>query len=62
DCLHAAGDIGRDGAMEEAARRLLAHGADRLPAVRVGRTLFAGEDRIAEAAAAASVPAALRAV
>jgi 2-hydroxychromene-2-carboxylate isomerase len=62
DCLHAAGDIGRDGAMEEAARRLLAHGADRLPAVRVGRLLFAGEDRIAEAVAAASIPAALRAV
>ncbi|HEV2814103.1 MAG TPA: DsbA family protein, partial [Solirubrobacteraceae bacterium] len=44
DCLSAAGDLGRDGPMEEAARRLLAHGADRLPAVRVGRTLFAGED------------------
>ena len=61
DCLHAAGDVGRAGAMEEAARRLLAHGADKLPAVRVGRLLFAGEDRIAEAAAAASIPAALRA-
>ena len=62
DALHAAGDVARDGAMEEAARRLLAQGADRLPAVRVGRLLFAGEDRVAEAAAAASVPAALRAV
>lgn len=62
ECLHAAGDVSRDGPMEEAARRLLAHGADRLPAVRVGRLLFAGEDRVAEAAAAASVPAALRAV
>ena len=62
DCLKAAGDAGRDGAMEEGARRLLAHGADRLPALRVGRLLFPGEDRIAEAAAAASVPAALRAV
>ena len=62
DCLRAAGDIGRDGAMEEAARRLLAHGAERLPAVRVGRVLFPGEDRIAEAAAAASLPAARRAV
>jgi 2-hydroxychromene-2-carboxylate isomerase len=61
DCLHAAGSPSRDGAMEEAARRLLAHGADHMPAVRVGRLLFAGEDRIAEAAAAASVPAALRA-
>ncbi len=62
DCLRAAGDVRRDGPMEEAARKLLAHGADRLPAVRVGRILFAGEDRVAEAAAAASTPAALRAV
>lgn len=62
ECLHAAGDIGRDGAMEAGARKLLAHGADRLPAVRVGRTLFAGEDRVAEAAAAAALPAAMRAV
>jgi 2-hydroxychromene-2-carboxylate isomerase len=61
DCLRAAGDIGRDGAMEQGARRLLAQGADRLPAVRVGRVLFAGEDRVAEAAAAASLPAARRA-
>jgi 2-hydroxychromene-2-carboxylate isomerase len=61
ECLKAAGDCGRDGAMEEGARRLLAHGADRLPAVRVGRLLFAGEDRVAEAAAAASMPAARRA-
>ena len=61
DCLRAAGDIGRDGAMEEAARRLLAQGADRLPAVRVARVLFPGEDRVAEAAAAAGLPAARRA-
>jgi 2-hydroxychromene-2-carboxylate isomerase len=62
ECLHAAGDVARDGAMEAGARKLLAHGADRLPAVRVGRLLFAGEDRVAEAAAAASIPAAMRAV
>jgi 2-hydroxychromene-2-carboxylate isomerase len=62
ECLHAAGDVSRDGRMEAAARKLLAHGADRLPAVRVGRVLFAGEDRVAEAAAAAAVLAALRAV
>ncbi len=62
DCLRAAGDVGRDGAMEAEARKLLAHGIDRLPAVRVGRLLFAGEDRVAEAAAAASMPAAMRAV
>jgi 2-hydroxychromene-2-carboxylate isomerase len=62
ECLHAAGDVSRDGPMEASARKLLAHGADRLPAVRVGRLLFAGEDRVAEAAAAASMPAAMRAV
>ncbi len=62
DCLRAAGDIGRDGAMEEAARRLLAHGVDHLPALRVARRLFAGEDRVSEAAAAATMPAARRAV
>ena len=61
DCLRAAGDAGRDGEMEARARRLLAHGADVLPALRVGRLLFAGEDRVAEAAAAASLPAARRA-
>jgi len=53
DALHAAGDVGRDGAMEAAARRLLAAGADRLPAVVAGRRLFAGELRMGEAAAAA---------
>ena len=57
DCLRAAGDAGRDGALEEGARRLLAHGADRLPAVRVGRLLFPGEDRMGEARAAAQAPA-----
>ena len=57
ECLHAAGDAGRDGAMEEGARRLLAHGADRLPALRVGRVLFAGEDRLSEAHHAAQAPA-----
>lgn len=57
ECLQAAGDIGRDGAMEEGACRLLAQGADRLPALRVGRLLFAGEDRMGEAHAAAQAPA-----
>jgi 2-hydroxychromene-2-carboxylate isomerase len=57
EALHAAGDVGRDGAMEEGARRLLAQGADRLPALRVGRLLFAGEDRMGEAHAAAQAPA-----
>ena len=34
--------------------RLLRRGADELPAAVVGRHLFAGEGRLAEAAAAAS--------
>jgi 2-hydroxychromene-2-carboxylate isomerase len=52
-CLQAAGDRRRDGAIEEAGRRLLAVGADRLPALRVGRSLYWGEERVADAAAAA---------
>jgi 2-hydroxychromene-2-carboxylate isomerase len=59
ECLAAGGDPSRDGAMEAAGRRLLASGADRLPALRVGRLLFAGEGRVAEAAAAARRPLAL---
>ena len=51
--LHALGEVGRDGEIEAAGRRLLAAGADRLPALRVGSTLFWGEHRIDEAAAAA---------
>jgi len=50
-CLRAAGDVARDGPLEAAGRRLLAAGADRLPAVRVGRTLICGEERLGEAAA-----------
>jgi 2-hydroxychromene-2-carboxylate isomerase len=57
-CLRAAGDRGRDGAMETAARRLLAVGADRLPALRVGRALYWGEVQVGEAAAAARLNAA----
>ena len=52
ECLRAAGDARRDGAMEAAGRRLLAAGADRLPALRVGRSLFWGEQRVGAAAAA----------
>jgi 2-hydroxychromene-2-carboxylate isomerase len=48
----AAGDRSRDGEMEATALRLLSQGATRLPVLRVGRTLFCGEHRIAEAAAA----------
>ncbi len=51
ECLGAAGDVARDGPLEAAGRRLLAAGADELPAVRVGRTLICGEDRLGEAAA-----------
>ena len=50
--LDAARDAKRDGPIEDAGRLLLASGADRLPALRVGRMLFCGEDRLAEAAAA----------
>jgi 2-hydroxychromene-2-carboxylate isomerase len=52
-CLRAAGDRRRDGAIEAAGRRLLAAGADRLPALRIGRALFWGETQVAEATAAA---------
>lgn len=61
ECLRAAGDARRDAPMEERARKAFDHGADRLPALRVGRLMFAGEDRFAEAVAAAQTPAALRA-
>ncbi len=52
ECLHAVGDARRDGAMEAAGRRLLAAGADRLPVLRIGRSLFWGEQRVGAAAAA----------
>lgn len=57
-CLRAVGEVRRDGAIEAAGRQLLSVGADRLPALRVGRALFWGEDRVAEAAAAARLHAA----
>jgi 2-hydroxychromene-2-carboxylate isomerase len=53
DCLRAARDVGRDGPVERAGRRLLAVGADRLPAIRVGRMLAWGEERVADAVAGA---------
>jgi 2-hydroxychromene-2-carboxylate isomerase len=52
DALQAAGDVARDGQIEEAGRQLLAAGATRLPALRVGRMLFCGEERLTEAAVA----------
>ena len=46
ECLAAARDEQRDAAIEAAGRRLLAVGADRLPALQVGRSLIWGERRI----------------
>ncbi len=57
ETLAAAGDVGRDGPIEDAGRGLLAAGATCLPALRVGRMLFCGEDRLLEAAAARSAAA-----
>jgi 2-hydroxychromene-2-carboxylate isomerase len=58
ESLRAADDPRRDGAFEAAARRLLAVGADRLPALRVGRSLFWGDSQVAEAVATARLSAA----
>jgi 2-hydroxychromene-2-carboxylate isomerase len=55
DCLGAARDEGRDGEIERAGRVLLAAGADRLPALRIGRALYWGERRVGEALVAARV-------
>jgi 2-hydroxychromene-2-carboxylate isomerase len=51
--LCAARETRRDGAAEAVGRRLLAVGADQLPAVRVGRALFWGEARVRGAVAGA---------
>jgi 2-hydroxychromene-2-carboxylate isomerase len=53
ECLAAAGEARHDLGMREVGSRLLAAGADRLPALQVGEVLFWGEERIPEAAAAA---------
>jgi hypothetical protein len=45
-------------AIEAAGRHLLAVGADRLPALRAGRSLYWGDGQVAEAAAAARLQAA----
>jgi 2-hydroxychromene-2-carboxylate isomerase len=60
-CLDAARDTRRDRELEAAGRRLRAAGADRLPALRVGRSLFWGEGRVADAVAAARMRPAARA-
>ncbi|MEA2168178.1 MAG: hypothetical protein QOF76_1478, partial [Solirubrobacteraceae bacterium] len=43
-------------AIDAAGRRLLAVGADRLPALRSGRSLFWGEQQISALLAAGRVP------
>lgn len=53
ETLQAARDEARDGEIEANGRRLLAAGADRLPVLRVGRSLVWGEARIGATAAAA---------
>jgi 2-hydroxychromene-2-carboxylate isomerase len=58
DAFDAARDTARDGLLEAAGRRLLAAGAEGLPALSVGRALFWGEERVGEAAAAARMHAA----
>jgi 2-hydroxychromene-2-carboxylate isomerase len=60
ECLAAAGDAARDEEMASAAHRLVAAGAHCLPVVRVGRLLFAGEERLPAASAAWRDPAPLR--
>ncbi|MCP9490823.1 MAG: DsbA family protein [Solirubrobacteraceae bacterium MAG38_C4-C5] len=56
-CLRAAADPVRDIPLATAGRALRARGADRLPAVEVAGRLFCGEERVADAAAAAHWPA-----
>lgn len=52
-CLRAAVDETRDSAPRQTAAALAARGADRLPALEIGATLFCGEERLPEALAAA---------
>ena len=48
----AAGAAELDGDIQAAGRFLAEHGATATPVVQVGRTLFAGEERLGQAAAA----------
>jgi len=52
DCLRAAREERRDGALESAARRLLGEGVDRLPVLMTDGGVFWGESRITDALAA----------
>jgi 2-hydroxychromene-2-carboxylate isomerase len=54
--MRAAADRERDVAMLAAGRELRDAGADRVPVLRVRDLLFCGEERLAEAAAAARAP------
>jgi 2-hydroxychromene-2-carboxylate isomerase len=56
ECLEAACDASIDAELEATALRLRTAGATALPAVRVGRSLFCGEARVPDAAAAARAP------
>jgi 2-hydroxychromene-2-carboxylate isomerase len=51
DCLTAAGELKRDQTLQATARGLLAHGVQRLPAIRIGRHWFDGDGALAGAAA-----------
>ena len=51
ECLAAAGDRLRDDELDRLGHTLIEHGADCMPALRIGRDLFCGEHRLAEAAA-----------
>jgi 2-hydroxychromene-2-carboxylate isomerase len=51
DCFVAAGDLARDGALHATARGLCQHGVTRLPAIRVGRNWFCGDESLTTAAA-----------
>jgi 2-hydroxychromene-2-carboxylate isomerase len=58
ECLRAAREERRDAAIRRAARQLLTARVTRVPALRVEGAVFAGEGRIAEAAASARASAA----
>ena len=59
ECLNAAGDPTRDGALHATARGLLTQGVTRLPAVRVGTRWFDGDGALAAASAFARAGATL---
>jgi 2-hydroxychromene-2-carboxylate isomerase len=53
ECLLAADDHGRDAQIERAGAALADAGAERLPALRIGRALYWGEGRLGDGIAAA---------